>query len=568
MGRTVTIQIAQVHRTFEQRAIPAAASHRAIVLLRRSSLGHARGLPAGWNWRLANASLAHLFAGMFADANVTWAASALPLQDTEPFAEAIASVHARPVLLTCDTGLSLCQLAMPSDDDTDPLLLVVNGHQFPLLDLRQVIQAHRRHRADATLVDVSGTRLPAYDERLRLAGDGCVERIDRFYDRDARGPRSSMVSDWPAVVVISRSAVRRLDAALLPPQLGQWPATMLRARMHLQGCEVSGACFDLDQPQAVHDLADAVLRTSPHWITQVGPLRERAQQVWVARNAHIDPSAKIIGPVAIGDDAVVGPNAVIVGPATIGARASIASGLVVRRCALGSGMALGPVRYDAERPIRLQALVHTDRHRLGYLRPRAFRIVKRSIDIAGSLLGLCATLPLYPLIAIAIKLNSRGPVFYGHVRQGYRGRPFRCWKFRTMVRYAEWAQQELAAYNEVDGPQFKIQRDPRVFAVGRWLRRFNIDEWPQFFNVLLGEMSLVGPRPSPDQENQMCPAWREARLSVLPGITGLWQVSRRRAGQTDFQEWIYYDIQYVNQQSIWLDLKILFRTIRVMLKGA
>ncbi len=95
-----------------------------------------------------------------------------------------------------------------------------------------------------------------------------------------------------------------------------------------------------------------------------------------------------------------------------------------------------------------------------------------------------------------------------------------------------------------------------------------MDEWPQFFNVLIGQMSLVGPRPSPDRENQMCPAWREARLSVRPGITGLWQVSRRRdRGETDFQEWIYFDVQYIKKQSIWLDLKILLRTLTVIFGG-
>jgi len=110
--------------------------------------------------------------------------------------------------------------------------------------------------------------------------------------------------------------------------------------------------------------------------------------------------------------------------------------------------------------------------------------------------------------------------------------------------------------------------DPRIYPAGRWFRKLSIDEFPQFINVLFGDMSVVGPRPSPDRENQMCPAWREARLSVRPGITGLWQVSRKREVETDFQEWIYYDVQYVKKQSLWLDIKILFKTIRVMLQGS
>jgi lipopolysaccharide/colanic/teichoic acid biosynthesis glycosyltransferase len=113
-----------------------------------------------------------------------------------------------------------------------------------------------------------------------------------------------------------------------------------------------------------------------------------------------------------------------------------------------------------------------------------------------------------------------------------------------------------------------MKDDPRIFGVGKWLRKLNIDEWPQFWNVLIGQMSIVGPRPSPDRENQMCPAWREARLSVRPGITGLWQVMRTRGrGESDFQEWIYYDIQYIKKQSIWLDIKIILKTFVVALGG-
>ena len=126
-------------------------------------------------------------------------------------------------------------------------------------------------------------------------------------------------------------------------------------------------------------------------------------------------------------------------------------------------------------------------------------------------------------------------------------------------------QLQLKALNEVDGPQFKISNDPRLTRFGSWIRRWNIDELPQLFNVLLGQMSLVGPRPSPDRENQYCPAWRRARLSTKPGITGLWQVLRLRDENTsDFQEWIYYDVEYARHRSFWLDLQILFYTFPAM----
>ena len=127
----------------------------------------------------------------------------------------------------------------------------------------------------------------------------------------------------------------------------------------------------------------------------------------------------------------------------------------------------------------------------------------------------------------------------------------------------EAKQGELRKANQVDGPQFKLAYDPRVTPIGHFLRRTNIDELPQLWNVLKGEMSVVGPRPSPFEENQICPGWREARLSVKPGITGLWQVSRSRdRGAADFQEWIFYDTQYVERRGFWLDVKIILLTIK------
>jgi len=136
-----------------------------------------------------------------------------------------------------------------------------------------------------------------------------------------------------------------------------------------------------------------------------------------------------------------------------------------------------------------------------------------------------------------------------------------------MRKDAEKMKAELAALNQVDGPQFYIENDPRLTRVGKFIRKVQIDELPQFLNVLVGHMSVVGPRPSPYKENQYCPGWREARLSVRPGVTGLWQVKRTRASDSDFQEWIRYDIEYVENMSLWLDLKIIWRTIAQILRS-
>lgn len=190
---------------------------------------------------------------------------------------------------------------------------------------------------------------------------------------------------------------------------------------------------------------------------------------------------------------------------------------------------------------------------------------KRAIDMVTAMGVLILMSPFMLIIALLVKVTSRGPVFFGHKRQGLGGKEFRCWKFRSMREGAEALQGSLQTQNEVDGPQFKINNDPRLTPIGDWLRRTNIDELPQLFNVLFGQMSLVGPRPSPDGENQLCPAWRRARLSVKPGMTGLWQVLRMRdANHSDFQEWIYYDVEYARHRSFWLDIQIILYTLPSM----
>lgn len=197
----------------------------------------------------------------------------------------------------------------------------------------------------------------------------------------------------------------------------------------------------------------------------------------------------------------------------------------------------------------------------GKYRDRAYLVCKRVFDFTVSLLGILALSPLLMVMAIAVKLTSKGPILFSHTRQGRGGREFSCLKFRSMTQGAVDLQDQLRKANEVDGPQFKIENDPRQTKIGGWLRRYNMDELPQLFNVLAGQMSLVGPRPSPDDENRICPAWRRTRLSVKPGITGLWQVLRRReTPESDFQEWIYYDVEYAKHRSLWLDFQLLIHT--------
>ena len=194
--------------------------------------------------------------------------------------------------------------------------------------------------------------------------------------------------------------------------------------------------------------------------------------------------------------------------------------------------------------------------------------VKRAIDIAGSLAGIIFFMPLWLLIIALIKIDSRGPVFYRQERLGKDGRPFRIYKFRSMVVGADEMLPELANFNEMDGPIFKIKKDPRMTRVGRLLRKFSIDEFPQLINVFLGDMSLVGPRPPIPDEVEKYERWQTKRLTVPQGVTGLWQVSGRNL--LTFEEMVRLDIYYIENWSLWLDLKILLKTIPVvvLMRGA
>jgi len=194
-------------------------------------------------------------------------------------------------------------------------------------------------------------------------------------------------------------------------------------------------------------------------------------------------------------------------------------------------------------------------------------VVKQAIDVLGAfLLIIFLALPLLGA-ALAIRLTSPGPVLFRQRRCGLNGRPFTMLKFRSMATDAEQRKAEYAALNEMTGPVFKLTNDPRITPTGRWLRKWSIDEFPQLFNVLRGEMSLVGPRPLPVDEVERFddPAHRR-RLSVKPGLTCLWQVSGRN-NVCDFKEWVRLDLEYIDNWSLWLDLKILCRTVPVVLVG-
>jgi lipopolysaccharide/colanic/teichoic acid biosynthesis glycosyltransferase len=275
---------------------------------------------------------------------------------------------------------------------------------------------------------------------------------------------------------------------------------------------------------------------------------EMKQGGWRDMSATVSTEAQLVGPVWIGAGRSIAAGQTIIGPAIAWdapASRPVADGIAWQTIEPAAPLAASPRR--GRRRLRL-----------------IDRALQRGFDIVFSLVAIALTLPLYPIILAAIWIEDGRPFFFAHRRESRGGRPFGCLKFRSMRKNAEALKARLASANCADGPQFFIPDDPRLTRVGRFLRKTNLDELPQFFNVLLGQMAVVGPRPSPHAENQFCPAWREARLSVRPGITGLWQVCRTRSHGADFQEWIRYDIEYVERRSLRLDLEILFRTVAML----
>jgi exopolysaccharide biosynthesis polyprenyl glycosylphosphotransferase len=194
---------------------------------------------------------------------------------------------------------------------------------------------------------------------------------------------------------------------------------------------------------------------------------------------------------------------------------------------------------------------------------RLYEASKRLIDILGALIGIILLLPVFITVAFLIKKeDSKGPVFFKQIRVGKDGQEFYMYKFRSMVSDAEEKLAELLQFNEIEGAMFKMKEDPRVTKIGKFIRKTSIDELPQLWNVLKGDMSLVGPRPPLPREVAEYNNYHKQRLLVTPGCTGLWQVSGRN--HMSFEEMVNLDIQYISERSVFFDIKIIFKTIKVL----
>jgi lipopolysaccharide/colanic/teichoic acid biosynthesis glycosyltransferase len=428
------------------------------------------------------------------------------------------------------------------------LFLLIEAGQLVLFDVSQISDRLTWRDAVLTRVRLVHECRERYSERVVLDEAGMVQRIARKYrpamlcsTRVIITSSRRIASQWMSAAE-RRQGLRRVRQAVAWTQVDHWRGT--------------GAVFrDGTAEQEMRLLDELVERWACPGMSIEG-LEEIESGVWHVRGEPLAPNVVRIGPLWLGRGAGTGGETCQVGPAWKPDQEPLADPEVQIKD-------IDDVEPPEPRPAQTPSSPGSER------RPRQTPLdaaIKRGIDIVGSIFALIVSLPVMCAIAVLILLEDGRPLFFGHTRQGKGGRVFRCWKFRTMQRNAEQIARQLQKHNVCDGPQVYIENDPRVTRVGRFLRAANLDELPQFWNVLVGQMSIVGPRPSPDRENQYCPAWRDLRLSVRPGITGLWQLKRTRRRGADFQEWIKYDIQYVQQASFWLDLAIIIRTA-LMLAG-
>ncbi|HOK67870.1 MAG TPA: sugar transferase [Anaerohalosphaeraceae bacterium] len=457
----------------------------------------------------------------------------------------------------------------PAESPVEPIqrteedyLLLSNGAVFAKVDetyLREVLSSFDWEAA-AFRIDPS---LDAGREQARLTRDSRIVGFRRQY-RPAAEPDFPS-EQQPDFLYCRPEVLERLLCSLLERPGLSFPEHCESIGLKVSWLRIGGRRLDLFSEAGLA----ALLRFSQthRAETMMNPA------LWKGR-------AFVRGIVHGGRELQIGSGAVIAAPAILCDRARIGEGAVVQGVFLGPSVSVpsrqriqGQGIWNGEgKDLLVQTLqagpegLNKDEKPFREWSYFSYpRFGKRLVDVLISIIVLLLFLPFFPLIALAVKLTSPGPVFYRARRQGLHGREFSCLKFRTMIVGAETLQEQLRTANQVDGPQFKIEDDPRTSPIGKFLRDTCIDELPQFVNVLLGQMSVVGPRPSPENENEYCPAWRQARLSVRPGITGLWQVCRTRQPGRDFQEWIYYDMEYVRRLSLGLDLLICLKTARKLI---
>jgi lipopolysaccharide/colanic/teichoic acid biosynthesis glycosyltransferase len=426
-------------------------------------------------------------------------------------------------------------------DDSAELFLLVDPHCLAVFRLRDLVEVLSWLRPRLMVVRVRDGGHDDYREVVRTTEDGRLVGFDRIYEgldsrlaRIGLTPHRDVARIWQEATGSSTDAWRRLRRAI--PREARIPRSM------------PGKLFHVDRHDQVMAYLECVMEAWARPDSTIPRARRDSRGSWHDREGRIEEGASVIGRIWVGAGRTVSKEDMVVGPAILWDDPKFKPSAEA-------------VPWEELEPVAMRG--RSPQRPVVVRRPPPG---KRIFDLIFSLVALALTLPLYPFIILAILIEDGWPVFFTHRRETRGGREFPCLKFRSMRKDAEMIKAQLMTHNVSDGPQFFVKKDPRSTRVGRFLRATQLDEIPQFLNVLLGHMSIVGPRPSPRRENQFCPSWREERLSVRPGVTGLWQIRRTRAEGLDFQEWIRFDLEYVERMSWGLDLWILWRTIAVVLR--
>ena len=424
------------------------------------------------------------------------------------------------------------------------LFLLTDTRTLAIFRLRAMLDTLCWTRPSVLFVRLKGSQDRGYREAVIADERGRLLGLKRSYGGAV--PRLAKVA-----LTTNRDIAKRWQSAADPH--GAWRALWRDTRPNRRETAITtGRVYDrLERTRVAQFVADLV----QHWkdpSATIAGIAEVAPGVWAPRSTRVSAATRFIGRVWLGAGRSVESDKSVLGPS-----------------ALWDDPAIRPpvqtVRWQEIEPTDALAIPTSAARAAAAHGASSMRTAcKRAFDVVFSLAALLLTLPIYPFVMLAIWLEDGRPFFFGHLRETMGGREFPCLKFRSMRKDSEQIKEQLRKQNQADGPQFYMANDPRLTRVGRIIRKLNIDELPQFINVLMGDMSVVGPRPSPHKENQYCPAWREARLSVRPGITGLWQVQRTRRAGADFQEWIKYDIEYVQKAGVWTDLFIILKTFRVL----
>ncbi len=464
------------------------------------------------------------------------------------------------------------------NDSESSWLFLTNGNYLAQTDpiWLQELLASRHHEVVFLTVD---PELSSFREKVRYNQQGQIIGFRRHYADVAW--QDDLPDNWPHHILVRKSAVQKMlcqGQLQLNLNFGQFLDRCGQIGVKFHSLRIAGFLTDLNNSGELRELTRVVLQNNPLAPIKLNSHESLSQndspclfgRISRGHNVRIDSSAIIIGPTVIGDNVTIGPDSII-RSAVIPSGATVSAHQVIDSCVLpapGRCSLAGAPRNPTPDWLLPGPPPRTQWYK-SWPKYSYVELYKRWADIAFSLIILTLFLPFFPIVVAAIKINSPGPIFFKHKRQGRYGREFGCIKFRTMMKDADKMQDQLRLLNrnQVDGPQFKMENDPRVSTVGKFLRDTSIDEIPQFINVLMGQMSVVGPRPSPERENTFCASWRDARLSVRPGITGLWQVCRTREEGRDFQEWVVHDTRYVREVNWKLDIWICWKTVIYIIKS-